>query len=386
MRPRNKSVLDSIINSLDNLLIIVPPFPNIIFPAIALLMERFKRGLLTHITLLTLDSLNELRDVVSRYGSILLIEPPTVLGLNDIVNSINGKRVLIISREDVDWVNADASLEVADSIPQSMWQLLNDELGQESMRFIEAAVVYEFSSIPDYEISLFNGWLNTEPINYPALPGILRLPLSTSLSRSVSPAIPGITGNEAEARNFVRSITKRADATYKDLSEDEVMTMLRYIGDFMLRAGFRGDYLDKLILMNRRWVNTDVDVLESVLAVESQLVLWEYAGGLMNPIINPQGVKDLDNLISRYVAVINELMGQLDRDNLTIRQGYQLLTLVDRLCSIMSFKTEGKNKTFSVENEPMQLMCMFNGGNPEADLVFKRGNYSIAVKGLTHDR
>lgn len=384
MKPRGRFILDSIINSSDNLLIVVPPFINSLFSAVALLMERFRRGLLTHITLLTLESLNDLRrDVIGRYSSVLLVDPPTVTRLEELSHSLNGKRVFVIGREDIDWVNTDAYLEYTDSIPQLIWQLLNNELGQDSMRFLESAIAYEFSVMPDYNISLFNGWLTTELINYPALPGILRLPLSASLSRAFSPVIPNITGSETEAKNLVKAITRKGDALYKDLNEDEVMALLKYIGDFMLRAGFRGgDYLDKLVLMHRRWVNTDIDVLETILAVESQLVLWEYAGGLLNPVLNPQSVKDLDNLFVKYIAVISEYMKQLDRDSITVRQGYQPLTLIDRLCSIMNFKIENKNKSFLIENEPLQLICAFNEEVADADLVFKRNNYSIAVKGL----
>ena len=383
MKPRGRFILDSIINSSDNLLMVVPPFINSLLSAIALLMERFRRGLLTHITLLTLESINDLsRDVMSRYNSILFIDPPTIMQLNELANSLSGKRVFIIGREGIDWVNADAYLEFTDSMPQLIWQLLSNELSQNSMRFLEAAIMYEFSVMPDYNVSLFNGWLTTELINYPALPGILRLPLSTSLSRAFSPVIPNVTGNEVEARNLVKAITKRVDTSYKDLSEDEVMTLLKYIGDFMLRAGFRGDYLDKLVLMHRRWVNTDVDVLETILAVESQLVLWEYVGGLLNPILNPQGVKEMNDLFTKYLSVINEYMKQLDKDSITVRQGYQPLTLIDRLCSIINFKTENRDKSFLIENETPQLTCAFNEEVTDADLVFKRGNYLIAVKGL----
>ena len=383
MKPRGRFILDSIINSSDNLLMVVPPFINSLFSAIALLMERFKRGLITHITLLTLESLSDLRrDIISRYNSILFIDPPTIMGLNEFANSLGGKRTLIIGREDIDWVNADAYLEFRDSIPQLIWQLLNNELSQDSMRFLEAAIMYEFSVTPDYNVSLFNGWLTTELINYPALPGILRLPLGTSLSRAFSPVIPNITGNEAEAKNLVKAITKKVDASYKDLNEDEVMALLKHISDFMLGAGFRGDYLDKLVLMHRRWINTDVDVLETILAVESQLVLWEYAGGLLSPITNPQSVKEMSGLFTKYLSVINEYMRQLDKGSITVRQGYQQLTLIDRLCSIINFKAENKNESFLLENEPLQLTCAFNEEVTDADLVFKRGNYSIAIKGL----
>lgn len=384
MKSKSKVVLDSIINSSDSLLMVVPPFINSLFSAIALLMERFRRGgLITHVTLLTLDSLNDLRrDVIGRYNSILLIDPPVVMRLNELANTINGKKTLIIGREGIDWVNTDAYLEFNESMPQLIWQLLNNELSQDSIRFLETAVIHEFSVTPDYNISLFNGWLTTELINYPALPGILRLPLSISLSRAFSPVIPGITGNENEAKNLVKTIAKRTDATYKELNEGEVMALLKYIGDFMLRSGFRGDYLDKLVLMHRKWVNTDFDVLESILAVESQLVLWEYAGGLLNPVLNPQSIKAMDNLITRYMAIFGELVGQLDKDSIMVRQGYQPLTLIDRLCSIIGFKTESKNKIFLLENEETQLICAFNEDVTDAELVFKRGNYSIVVRGL----
>ncbi|WP_460173313.1 hypothetical protein [Vulcanisaeta sp. JCM 14467] len=383
MKPRSRFVLDSVINSSDNLLMVVPPFINSLFSAIALLMERFRRGLLTHITLLTLESINDLRrDVISRYNSILFIDPPTIMQFNEFVNSLSGKRVFVIGREGIDWVNADAYLEFTDSIPQLIWQLLNNELSQDSMRFLEAAITYEFSVMPDYNVSLFNGWLTTEFINYPALPGILRLPLSISLTRAFSPVIPNITGNETEAKNLVKTITKKVDASYKDLNEDEVMTLLKHISDFMLGAGFRGDYLDKLVLMHRRWINTDVDVLETILAVESQLVLWEYAGGLLAPILNPQSVKEMNGSITKYLGVISEYVKQLDRDSITVRQGYQPLTLIDRLCSIINFKIDSRSKSFLIENEPLQLICAFNEEVTDADLVFKRGNYSIVVKGL----
>ncbi|WP_252901018.1 hypothetical protein [Vulcanisaeta sp. JCM 14467] len=353
MKPRSRFVLDSVINSSDNLLMVVPPFINSLFSAIALLMERFRRGLLTHITLLTLESINDLRrDVISRYNSILFIDPPTIMQFNEFVNSLSGKRVFVIGREGIDWVNADAYLEFTDSIPQLIWQLLNNELSQDSMRFLEAAITYEFSVMPDYNVSLFNGWLTTEFINYPALPGILRLPLSISLTRAFSPVIPNITGNETEAKNLVKTITKKVDASYKDLNEDEVMTLLKHISDFMLGAGFRGDYLDKLVLMHRRWINTDVDVLETILAVESQLVLWEYAGGLLAPILNPQSVKEMNGSITKYLGVISEYVKQLDRDSITVRQGYQPLTLIDRLCSIINFKIDSRSKSFLIENEP----------------------------------
>ncbi|WP_243669079.1 hypothetical protein [Vulcanisaeta sp. JCM 16161] len=65
-----------------------------------------------------------------------------------------------------------------------------------------------------------------------------------------------------------------------------------------------------------------------------------------------------------------------------MKQGYQPLTLIDRLCSIINFKTETGSKPFLIENEPQQLICAFNEDITDADLVFKRGNYSIAVKGL----
>ncbi|WP_243676108.1 hypothetical protein [Vulcanisaeta distributa] len=98
---------------------VVPPFINSLFSAIALLMERFRRGgLITHVTLLTLDSLNDLRrDVIGRYNSILLIDPPVVMRLNELANTINGKKTLIIGREGIDWVNTDAYLEFNESMP-----------------------------------------------------------------------------------------------------------------------------------------------------------------------------------------------------------------------------------------------------------------------------
>ncbi|WP_243669075.1 hypothetical protein [Vulcanisaeta sp. JCM 16161] len=210
MKSRGRLILDSIINSSDNLLIVVPPFINSLFSAMTILMERFNRGLLTHLTLLTLESLNDLRrDVISRYNSVLLIDPPTIMRLDELAHSFNGKRVLVIGREGIDWITADAYLEFMDSMPQLIWQLLNNELSQDSMKFLETAITYEFYVTPDYNTSLFNGWLTTELINYPALPGILRLPLSTSLSRAFSPIIPNITGNEAEARNLIKAIAKR---------------------------------------------------------------------------------------------------------------------------------------------------------------------------------
>ncbi len=119
MKSKSKVVLDSIINSSDSLLMVVPPFINSLFSAIALLMERFRRGgLITHVTLLTLDSLNDLRrDVIGRYNSILLIDPPVVMRLNELANTINGKKTLIIGREGIDWVNTDAYLEFNESMP-----------------------------------------------------------------------------------------------------------------------------------------------------------------------------------------------------------------------------------------------------------------------------
>ncbi|MGC8606014.1 MAG: hypothetical protein ACP5GZ_01340 [Vulcanisaeta sp.] len=383
MKSRGRFILDSIINSSDNLLIITPPFINSLFSAIVILIERFRRGLLTHITLLTLESLNDLRrDVISRYNSILFVDPPTVVKLNELINSLNGKRVFMIGREGIEWVNTDVYLEFTDSMPQLIWQLLNNELSQDSLRFLETAIIYEFSVIPNYNASSFNGWLTTEPINYPALPGILRLLLSVSLSRAFSPVIPGITGNESEARSLVKAIAKKTDVQYNELNEDEVMTLLKYISDFMLRAGFRGDYLDKLVLMHRKWNNNDIDVLESILAVESQLVLWEYAGGLLNPILNPQSIKEINGIITKYISIINELMNQLNKDNIVIRQGSQPLTLIDRLCSIINFQVENKNHSFSIGNEPIQINCAFNEDVTDADLVFKRSNYSIVIRGL----
>lgn len=93
VKSKSKVVLDSIINSSDSLLMVVPPFINSLFSAIALLMERFRRGLLTHVTLLTLDSLNDLRrDVIGRYNSILLIDPPVVMRLNELANASMEKK------------------------------------------------------------------------------------------------------------------------------------------------------------------------------------------------------------------------------------------------------------------------------------------------------
>lgn len=376
--------MDSIINLSDNLLIITPPFINSLLASIIILLERFRRNLLTHVTPLTLESLSDLRDVVGRYNSILFVEPPSIMKLGEITNSLNGKRLFIIGKEDVEWVNADTYLEYSSSMSQLIWQLLNNELGQDSLRFLEASIIYELMVIPDYDISSFNGWSVTEPINFPALPGILRLPLSTSLSRAFSPIIPGITGNEAEARNLVRIITKKANATYRELGEDEVMTLLKYVGDFMLRAGFRGDYLDKLILTQRKWSNTDVDVLESILAIEAQLSLWEYVNGIMSPVLNPQSVRDTDNVIAKYMSVIGEYLGQLGKANdIIIRQGYQSLTLVDRLCSTISFHTESHNQAFSIEGSPLKVMCVFNDEEiTDTELVLKRAGYSMAVRGL----
>ncbi|BDR91244.1 hypothetical protein [Vulcanisaeta souniana] len=384
MKSKGRLILDSIINSSDNLLIITPPFINSLLASIIILIERFRRNLLTHVTLLTLESLNDLRDVAGRYNSILFVEPPSIMRLSEITNSFNGKRLFIIGKEDAEWVNADTYLEYSVSMPQLIWQLLNNELGQDSLRFLEAAIIYELMIVPNYDISSFNGWSVTEPINFPALPGILRLPLSASLSRALSPIIPGITGNETEARNLVKVITKKANATYRELGEDEVMTLLKYIGDFMLRAGFRGDYLDKLILMQRKWSDTDVDVLESILAIEAQLSLWEYINGIMSPVLNPQSVGDTDNVVAKYVSVIGEYLGQLGKANdIVLRQGYQSLTLVDRLCSIMNFYTESHNQSFAIEGSPLKIMCIFSNEEVgDAELVFKRTGYSMAVRGL----
>jgi hypothetical protein len=163
--------------------------------------------------------------------------------MSKIEKHLNNKAVIVVSGHDVDWVNADIFIEYTDSLPQLIWQSLNNELSKDSMRFLEASIIYESTIVPNYDISVFNGWLTTESYNYPALPGILRLPLSVSLSRAFSPIIPGITGNENEAKNLVRAIAKRTDAMYKDLNEEQVLSLFKYLGDFVLKADFRGELL-----------------------------------------------------------------------------------------------------------------------------------------------
>jgi hypothetical protein len=379
-------MLDSIIGSNDNLLIIVPPFINSLLASIVLLNERFKNGLITHLTLLTLNSLNELGDTIEKYNSVLFIDPPTIASMSKIEKHLNNKAVIVVSGHDVDWVNADIFIEYTDSLPQLIWQSLNNELSKDSMRFLEASVIYESTIVPNYDISVFNGWLTTESYNYPALPGILRLPLSVSLSRAFSPIIPGITGNENEAKNLVRAIAKRTDAMYKDLNEEQVFSLFKYLGDFVLKADFRGDYLDKLMFVNRKWGGIDVDVLDSILAIEAQLVLWEYVNGIMSPILNPESVKDTDNLVTKYVLTLGSYINQVLKggNNVSIDYG-QPLSLIDRLCSMMSFHYEKQSKSFLPQGAPYQVLCVFDEDVKDADLLFKRHSYSIAVKGLFNE-
>ncbi len=381
MRSRDRLALDSIIDLSDNLLIIVPPFINSLLSSIIFLIERFKKNLITHITLLTLDSLDELNEVINRYSSILFVDPPIVIKNNKITNSLNGKRVFAISKDDVEWVNADVSLNYSESLPQLIWQLLDDELSRDSLRFLETAVVYESTITPNYDASSFNGWSTTESINYPSLPGILRLPLAVALSRTFSPIIPGITGNETEARSLVKTISKRTDIMYKDLSENEVMALIKYLSDFVLRAGLRGEYLDKLLSTFRKWSDSTIDVLESILAIESQLALWEYVGGIMSPIINPQSVKDMDNLITKYISILSNYLGQLIKGGEIVVECNQPLTLIDRLCSIINFFTESRNQVFLLQEKNMQINCVFGEETTDTDLLFKRDNYLISIKG-----
>ncbi|MGC8542582.1 MAG: hypothetical protein ACP5NQ_01470 [Vulcanisaeta sp.] len=381
MRSRDRLALDSIIDLSDNLLIIVPPFINSLLSSIIFLIERFKKNLITHITLLTLDSLDELNEVINRYSSILFVDPPIVMKNNKITNSLNGKRIFAISKDDVEWVNADVSLNYSESLPQLIWQLLDDELSRDSLRFLETAVVYESTITPNYDTSSFNGWSTTESLNYPSLPGILRLPLAMALSRTFSPIIPGITGNETEARSLVKTISKRTDIMYRDLSENEVMALIKYLSDFVLRAGLRGEYLDKLLSTFRKWSDSTIDVLESILAMESQLALWEYVGGIMSPVINPQSVKDMDNLITKYISILSNYLGQLIKGSEIIVECNQPLTLIDRLCSIINFFTESRNQVFLLQEKNMQINCVFGEETTDTDLLFKRDNYLISIKG-----
>lgn len=384
MKSRSKLAMDSIVNSRDNLLIIVPPFINSLLPSIVLLNERFKSGLITHLTLLTLESVGELGDVIERYSSVLFIDPPLIMNFRSIEERLHGKSIIVVSNHDVDWVNAEVSIEYTDSLSQTMWQLLGNELGRDSRRFLEASIIYESTIIPNYDLSSFNAWSVTDPINYPALPGILRLPLSTALSRAFSPAIPGITGNESEAKNLVKAVTKKVDATYRDLGEEQVMDLFKYLSDLILRAGLRGDYLDKLMLGNRKWIDSNIDVLDSILAIEAQLVLWEYVNGIMAPILNPEGVKDVDGLATKYVVMLGNYVGKIDKaGSIDIDHGPSL-TLIDRLCSIMNFRSERQGVNFVFRDSPYQVTCIFNEGEEvrDAQLMFKRPGYSIAIRGV----
>ncbi|MFP3216244.1 MAG: hypothetical protein RXP99_02990, partial [Vulcanisaeta sp.] len=168
MKSRSKLAMDSIVNSRDNLLIIVPPFINSLLPSIVLLNERFKSGLITHLTLLTLESVGELGDVIERYSSVLFIDPPLIMNFRSIEERLHGKSIIVMSNHEVDWVNAEVSIEYTDSLSQTMWQLLGNELDRDSRRFLEASIIYESAIIPNYDLSSFNAWSVTDPINYPA--------------------------------------------------------------------------------------------------------------------------------------------------------------------------------------------------------------------------
>ncbi|MFB6470740.1 MAG: hypothetical protein TU36_005865 [Vulcanisaeta sp. AZ3] len=382
MGSRDRFVLDSVMGLSDGLLIIVPPFIDSLLSSMAILHERFRRGLATHLTLLTLAQLEYLNDTISNYNAILLVDPPNVLRLEGIGEIFSSKRIFVISRGNVKWLSADSHLEYDGSLPQLIWQFLGNELDKESMRFLEAAVVYESSS-SNYDASSFSGWLNAEPTSYIALPGILRLPLSAVISRAFSPAIPGLTGNEAEAKDLVKAVGRRLDVTYTDLTEDQVMDLLRYLGDFMLRAGFRGEYLDKLVFTNRKWLGLNVDVLDSLLALEAQLALWEYAGGIVDPILNPQSVEVANNVIIKYISILSNYLNQLSKVGITLNN--QQLTLADRLCSILSFSFEKHDETFSTPDASLQISCVFSGNVKEADIIFNRSDYSITVRGLPNE-
>lgn len=387
MRSTVSLSISPILEDKEPLLIIAPPFNDLILTSLYILNERAIRGRITHAKWLTQVLLQDLKDVVERYPSVLFIDPPTKFNMEGLSEVLGNRNVYVMRTSEIDWLRPDVDLEFGDSIPRSIWQLIsNEKLDTKSARFVIAAVVHEMS-VSQYINKIDNVSLDdVETLEYPAIPGLLLMPIHKALAHSISPIIPNITGNEENARKVIRGIVKNEKAMFNELSGNEVLEIIRAIANELLMHGIKGNYLDKLMIGLIKWKNTNVDLLETLLSIESQLSFWHYIVGAVRPITEPDIIvkdnNEILNLINNYLSLLGHTIANLLMEKTSASLNVeQPLPIMDRICSMSAFT----NKQFVLEfpNLHWIVKCPRPGG--DEDIVFNRYGYSIAVKVVSKD-
>ncbi len=371
-----RGLLYGIINSPESLIIITPPFLDSALTSIALLLERYRRGFITHVTLLTLDAFEYIGDAINRYGKALLLDPPIHIR-EDLVESLRRNDAYILAQEECEWARFGVKAVVDDSIPLVVLETLESELSEKSRAFLEAAIA--FQQLTFKEGPLFDRWALIEETGLPPLPGVHRGDLITSLRRAFSPPLPGVTGEKEVAEEIVTHIAKRRDVKYLELGIDDILEIIKSIGDLTLRHGLTGLLIDKAFLTgHKKWKDLEIDVHESLLAIEAQLALWNYTIGMLRPIIEPTSVETVEGLMDVYASIlgkciINALSGR------QISAKARTLTMFDKLCSLVQYKSDERLE-FEVEGG-LKVRCMTGSrGEEDADITFKHGGYLMEIR------
>jgi hypothetical protein len=227
----------------------------------------------------------------------------------------------------------------------------------------------------------FREWVDVEELGYPNLPA-LDGPLWRSLYLSMAPYVPGVTGNEEEARRLVEKIGLKAQDTFNALHTEALVELMRQLGDRLIRGNFRGDYLDKLLIGHRRWINGG-GLLDTLLALESQLGLWEYTVGTVKPLLDPNtAVRLTEGTVNNYAKAIGAATTRLlDHGRLLLDQGSP--TLIDRVCSIASFSNV-KNYVLATAGDEWGILCTRDDASgrilevSERALIYRRRDYTLA--------
>lgn len=377
-----KSSLNPVLEERDPLLIIAPPFNDLILASLYIVNERARRGRISHAKWLTMTYSQDLKEVVERYPAILFVDPPTKINIEGFSEVLSNKKVYLMRTSEIDWLKADVELEFSNSIPRSIWQSMGDEeVNEQSLKFIITAMAHE-ASVSQYVNKILDKtpMEGIEVLEYPAIPGLLLMPIYKALSHSISPIIPSVTGNEDNAKNIIKGIIKNDTARFGELSSHDMLEIIRAMADSLLEYDIRSAYLDKLMIGFIKWRDTNVDVLEILLSIESQLSFWNHVMGILNPIIDPDMIirnVAMPNLISNYLSILGHVITDLLMDKspkpLNIEQP---LPIMDRVCSITTFTS--KRFTLELQSPHWIIKCPRLDGDEDA--VFNRYGYSIAIK------
>lgn len=378
LRGRVRLFLDNLVSTEEPLLILAPPFIDSVFSSLALLLARYWGGRITHLTLLSLDNMEHVLDMLSKYKAALVVDPPSLLKWRDLDDALGGGRVSLITRGFA--ASFGNRLDSGDSsISYLVLSTMGSNLPRDSVKALELSIMNEALSCVECREAGFKDWVDVENLGYPSLP-LPNEPLWRSLYLSIMPYIPGITGNEVEARRIVERIGARDDSL-STVRPESFMELLRHVSDRLLRHGFRGDYLDKVLVGYMRWIDGG-GLIETLLSVESQLGLWEYSVGLLRPIVEPNYSLELTrDLINKYVKALDSTISRVLESGGAVLE-HVGVTLIERVCSILSF-SGGRYSVATVLDDWGFLCVNYDAADKireasERALIYRRRGYVLS--------